>query len=332
MEQGCREGFLNLGVAENKLCVDLMKERLTRPDMSDLEPSLLGYNIPIGIKSLREEAAHFLTDYCHSPHPLNPDHIVVMNGCSSILCALSAVICDPEDGFLTPTPYYSRIAIDTGLQPVYVPLDSQVTGGHNLPFSLTMQKLEEGMEKGKQQGIRIKALILTNPQNPLGNVYSPHLLKECLEFANRFYGYKTALWTTRLKGPSIFLRSYRDNTAPWTMEFKGFFLLPQVLRIQDSFVDNAFQRTLPSSSGPTDTRQLHGQRVQRALSSFSGPTDTRQLLGQCVSKNSSFFLRSYRYKTASWTMCFKGFFLLPQVLRIQDSFVDNAFQRTFPSS
>ncbi|XP_066441868.1 1-aminocyclopropane-1-carboxylate synthase-like protein 1 [Eleutherodactylus coqui] len=48
-----------------------------------------------------------------------------------------------------------------------------------------MQMLEEGLEKGKQQGIRVKALILINPQNPLGDIYSPHLLQECLGFASR---------------------------------------------------------------------------------------------------------------------------------------------------
>ncbi|KAG8540250.1 hypothetical protein GDO81_019654, partial [Engystomops pustulosus] len=137
--------------------------------------------------SLRDEAARFLTDYCHSPVRLNPNNIIVMNGCSSILCALAPIIFNPGDGFLTPTPYYPRIAVDLGaylhLQPVYVPLSSQVTEDH--PFALTVQMLEEGMEKGKKQGITIKALILINPQNPLGEVYSPKLLKECLEFASR---------------------------------------------------------------------------------------------------------------------------------------------------
>ncbi|XP_073533459.1 1-aminocyclopropane-1-carboxylate synthase-like protein 1 isoform X2 [Phyllobates terribilis] len=129
------QGFVNIGTTENKVCFDLLKERLTRPDMTYLEPALLGYNDFVGMKSLREEAARFLTDYCHSPVPLNPNN---------------------------------------------------VTEDHSLPFSLTIQRLEEGMEKARQQGIRVKVLILINPQNPLGEVYSPYLLKECLEFASRY--------------------------------------------------------------------------------------------------------------------------------------------------
>ncbi|MGH0122961.1 UNVERIFIED_CONTAM: hypothetical protein FKN15_077615, partial [Acipenser sinensis] len=36
------------------------------------------------------------------------------------------------------------------------------------------------------QGIRVRALILINPHNPLGDIYPAHLLKECLDFAHRY--------------------------------------------------------------------------------------------------------------------------------------------------
>ncbi|CAJ0929033.1 unnamed protein product [Ranitomeya imitator] len=194
-----------------------VRDMLMRPDMTYLEPALLGYNNFVGIKSLREEAARFLTDYCHSPVPLNPNNVIILNGCCSVLCALSAVICDPGDGFLTPTPYYSRIALYTGaysgLQPVYVHLNSQVTEDHSLPFSLTIQKLEEGMEKAKQQGIRVKALILINPQNPLGEVYSPRLLKECLEFASRY--------SLHVILDEIYMLSVLDNDFTSVLSFRA---------------------------------------------------------------------------------------------------------------
>uniref|UniRef100_A0A670JNS0 Aminotransferase class I/classII large domain-containing protein n=1 Tax=Podarcis muralis TaxID=64176 RepID=A0A670JNS0_PODMU len=35
------------------------------------------------------------------------------------------------------------------------------------------------------QGIRVRALILINPHNPLGDIYPAQLLKECLDFAHR---------------------------------------------------------------------------------------------------------------------------------------------------
>ncbi|KAM9308067.1 1-aminocyclopropane-1-carboxylate synthase-like protein 1 [Gastrophryne carolinensis] len=128
------QGFVNLGVAENKVCLDVMQERVTRPDMTCLDTALLGYTPITGIRSLKEEAARFLTDYCRAPAALDPDNVT-------------------EEG--------------------------------GRPFQLTVQQLEDGMAKAKQQGIGVKAMILINPHNPLGDAYAADLLLECLEFAHR---------------------------------------------------------------------------------------------------------------------------------------------------
>lgn len=36
------------------------------------------------------------------------------------------------------------------------------------------------------QGVTVRALILLNPQNPLGDIYSPSELRDYLEFAKRY--------------------------------------------------------------------------------------------------------------------------------------------------
>ncbi|XP_068091375.1 1-aminocyclopropane-1-carboxylate synthase-like protein 1 [Hyperolius riggenbachi] len=184
------QGFINFGVAENRVCLDLLQERLSRPDMNCLGRNALGYNATYGLKSMREETARFLSHYCRSPSPLNPDNIVIMSGCSAVICALTAVIGNPGDAFLTPAPYYSGLSVYTwaypGLQILPVPLSSQVTEENGRPFQLTIKHLEDGMQKANQRGINIKALILTNPQNPLGEVYSAEVLEECLEFGHRY--------------------------------------------------------------------------------------------------------------------------------------------------
>ncbi|XP_073190069.1 1-aminocyclopropane-1-carboxylate synthase-like protein 1 isoform X2 [Lepidochelys kempii] len=183
-------GILNLGTSENKLCYDLIQERLTRPDMNYLEPQLLQYSDTQGIESFREEIAKFLTEYAKAPKALNPEHIVVMSGCCAVFATLSTVLCDPGDGYLIPTPYYGGINSKTwlygGIQPVHVPLFSEVTDEESHPFQLTVEKLEAALQRAKEQGIRVRALILINPHNPLGDIYPAQLLKECLEFAHRY--------------------------------------------------------------------------------------------------------------------------------------------------
>ncbi|XP_029442909.1 1-aminocyclopropane-1-carboxylate synthase-like protein 1 [Rhinatrema bivittatum] len=184
------QGILNFGTSENNLCFDLLRERITRPGMNCMASHLLQYSDTRGIKRFREAIANFLTTYGKAAVPVNPEHIVVMNGCSSIFASLLTVLCDPGDGYLIPTPYYGCINSHTGLygetQPVHVPLFSEVTDGEMHPFQLTVEKLEAAMQRAMEQDIRVRALILINPHNPLGDIYPAHLLKECLEFAYRY--------------------------------------------------------------------------------------------------------------------------------------------------
>ncbi|XP_041104814.1 1-aminocyclopropane-1-carboxylate synthase-like protein 1 isoform X3 [Polyodon spathula] len=141
-------------------------------------------------KDFRGEIAKFLTEYARAQNPLDPEHIVVMNGCGSVLASLTAVLCDSEDGYLIPTPYYGSVYPDSWLygkvRPVHVHLDSKMSNGESQPFMLTVKKLENAMTEATKQGIRVRALILINPHNPLGDIYPAHLLKECLDFAYRY--------------------------------------------------------------------------------------------------------------------------------------------------
>uniref|UniRef100_A0A8C5FHI8 1-aminocyclopropane-1-carboxylate synthase homolog (Arabidopsis)(non-functional) n=1 Tax=Gadus morhua TaxID=8049 RepID=A0A8C5FHI8_GADMO len=97
------DGFINLGTSENKLCFDLLHSRLTQPDMLHIDPPLLQYPDWKGHGFLRRAVADFLSHYCGSRCPLDPDNVIVMNGCGSLFSAIAAVICDPE-AFTHPSP------------------------------------------------------------------------------------------------------------------------------------------------------------------------------------------------------------------------------------
>ncbi|CAO2579789.1 1-aminocyclopropane-1-carboxylate synthase-like protein 1 [Lemmus lemmus] len=182
-------GYINLAISENKLCLDLIRERLSQCDMNHIEEDLLQYSDWQGQPFLRKELARFLTYYCRAPTPLDPENVVVLNGCSSVFSSLAMVLCDPGDAFLIPTPCYSGFAFSSCLYskveliPVY--LESQVTGVNTRPFQLTVEKLELALQGVNSEGVKVKGLILINPQNPLGDIYSPEELQEFLGFAMR---------------------------------------------------------------------------------------------------------------------------------------------------
>ncbi|XP_036924982.1 1-aminocyclopropane-1-carboxylate synthase-like protein 1 [Sturnira hondurensis] len=182
-------GIINLGTSENKLCFDLLSRRLSQRDMLQVEPSLLQYADWRGHLFLREEVARFLSFYCKSPAPLKPESVVVLNGCASLFSALATVLCEAGEAFLIPAPYYGAITqhvyLYGNVRLVYVYLDSEVTGLDTRPFQLSVEKLEIALQGANSEGVKVRGLILINPQNPLGDVYSPEELREYLEFARR---------------------------------------------------------------------------------------------------------------------------------------------------
>ncbi|MBZ3876229.1 putative inactive 1-aminocyclopropane-1-carboxylate synthase-like protein 2 [Sciurus carolinensis] len=182
-------GFLNLGISENKLCTDLMTQRLCRNDMNCIEKDLLQYPDWRGQPFLREEVARFLTYYCKAPTRLDPENVVVLNGCCSIFSALAMVLCDPGEAFLVPAPFYGGFAFSSRLyakvELIPVHLESEITDDNTQPFQLTVDKLEKALLEARQKEKKVRGLVLTNPQNPLGDVYSRDSLMEYLEFATR---------------------------------------------------------------------------------------------------------------------------------------------------
>ncbi|XP_054224717.1 putative inactive 1-aminocyclopropane-1-carboxylate synthase-like protein 2 isoform X1 [Homo sapiens] len=183
-------GFINLGTSENKLCMDLMTERLQESDMNCIEDTLLQYPDWRGQPFLREEVARFLTYYCRAPTRLDPENVVVLNGCCSVFCALAMVLCDPGEAFLVPAPFYGGFAFSSRLyakvELIPVHLESEVTVTNTHPFQLTVDKLEEALLEARLEGKKVRGLVLINPQNPLGDIYSPDSLMKYLEFAKRY--------------------------------------------------------------------------------------------------------------------------------------------------
>ncbi|NWW54077.1 1A1L1 protein, partial [Pedionomus torquatus] len=182
-------GIINFGTSENKLCFDLMSKRLTQTDMNVVEPSLLQYPDWKGHMFLREEVARFLTYYCKAPAPLKAENVIVLNGCGSLFSALATVLCDPGEAVLIATPFYGDITQSVFLygnvKLVYAYLDSKITGTSTRPFQLTVEKLEKALQDARAEGVTVRALILLNPQNPLGDIYSLSELWDYLEFAKR---------------------------------------------------------------------------------------------------------------------------------------------------
>ncbi len=104
------------------------------------------------------------------------DHIVVTCGATEAMMVAMMTVCNPGDKVIVFSPFYENYGADTvlsGAHPIYVPL-------HPPDFSFDPRELRAAFAQG------VKALVLCNPANPSGKVFSLEELTTIAELACEF--------------------------------------------------------------------------------------------------------------------------------------------------
>jgi len=151
------------------------------------------YNSFLGMPVARKAAAYFLARrFLFPDHPdfspemafshVDPRHVVISSGAAACLNNLFFALGEKGDVCLIPAPYYAAFENDmnvlAGVNPVAVDQANPVAGP-------TEAELERTFEKVIKQRKRPKFILLTNPNNPLGTIYSPEVLKRVVEWARK---------------------------------------------------------------------------------------------------------------------------------------------------
>lgn len=134
------------------------------------------YALTWGAKNFRDALAkkhkHF------SGMDIDPEsEIVVTCGSTEAMMASMMSVCNPGDKVVIFSPFYENYGADTilsGAQPVYVPLNPP-------KFTFDADVLEAAI---KQEGV--KALILCNPSNPCGKVFTRDELVIIADLAKKY--------------------------------------------------------------------------------------------------------------------------------------------------
>src|SRR5690242_18038301 len=140
---------------------------------------------PYGSKAIRASIAKFMNRHFKPTSALQPDHILVTNGVSAAIEHCAWGLADPGDGILLGRPYYRAFLPDMGMRTgvAVVP----VSFGAVDPCSPScVAAYEETLLASNSAGIRIRALMLCNPHNPLGRCYSRETLTALLRFCAKY--------------------------------------------------------------------------------------------------------------------------------------------------
>lgn len=133
------------------------------------------YEITWGAKGFREALAEKQERYMGIK--INPDENVVVT-CGSTEAMMTAMlsVCEVGDKVAVFSPFYENYVADTvlcGAEPIYIPLNPP-------EFSFDLSKLEDAFKEGA------KALILCNPSNPVGKVFTKEELLNIAKLVEQY--------------------------------------------------------------------------------------------------------------------------------------------------
>ena len=187
-------GHIPLCVAENKLSIDLLSSRLMQYETSQRAFSnvaVYGYNNTLGLPGPREAIAYFLAKYFMYPElkdmnctealeHVHPEHVAFGAGAGALVSHLALALTDAGDAVLIPAPIYAAFKFDLKIvaNSIAFPVYSS-----NPSLGPTPEELENAALLAEAKGLRVRILLLTNPNNPLGTIYSPECVKLSIDWA-----------------------------------------------------------------------------------------------------------------------------------------------------
>lgn len=136
------------------------------------------YSVTFGAENFREALARKQGRAIN--REINPETeiVVTCGGTEAMMCAMMT-ICNPGDKVLVFSPFYENYGADailSGAEPIYIPLVPPT-------YDFDIRLIEEGFQQGA------KAIIVCNPSNPCGKVFSREELEAIGRLAVKYDAY-----------------------------------------------------------------------------------------------------------------------------------------------
>ncbi|KJZ74806.1 hypothetical protein HIM_05715 [Hirsutella minnesotensis 3608] len=177
------DGLISFALAENKLIAEDVASFVNAAVKFEAQHFSYGFATAGGQRFPAALAVH-LNEYLQPHEPISANHITVTGSATPMHEILAWGLADPGDGILTSRPVYGRFELDFGnraeVNVVYADTDAETC------FDLdVVDKFEEAFTRSEAEGVKIRAMLIVNPHNPLGKCYPRETLVSLMKYCQR---------------------------------------------------------------------------------------------------------------------------------------------------
>lgn len=177
-------GIINLGAAENYLMLPAVADFTNKQFQAT--PNMFSYDQGAwGSSRLRNALAKHITRHFHPVEEMNPDNLLVANGCMSLCEMLGFSIFSPGDGILLSRPSYQAFESDFGTRAGVKCVYAAFNGEDQFSPEGAVRGYENALLEAQAAGTTIRALLICHPHNPLGQCYPREALIAIMKFCEK---------------------------------------------------------------------------------------------------------------------------------------------------
>jgi 1-aminocyclopropane-1-carboxylate synthase len=178
------QGIINLGAAENYAMLPSIAAFTNAHFRAT--PNLFSYDQGAwGSSRLRAALAKHLNRHFHPVEEVQPQDLLVANGCMSLCEMLGFSLFSPGDGILLSRPCYAAFESDFGTRAGVKCVYASFNGQDQFSPKGAVEGYETALVEAQAAGTRIRALLVCHPHNPLGQSYPRETLIALMEFCNK---------------------------------------------------------------------------------------------------------------------------------------------------
>ncbi|GJC93005.1 1-aminocyclopropane-1-carboxylate synthase [Colletotrichum higginsianum] len=200
-------GVISFALASNALVLDDIASFAARVP---LPPDVFtyGYSTAGGARLRAAVASHLNRTF--GPHtPLAPDDVQLASGATAVQCVLAFALASAGEGVLTSRPVYGRFELDFGNE-----MGVEVVYADTTPDTClepgVVEAFEAALRRSHARGVRIRAVMIVNPNNPLGRCYPRETLVGIMRFCQR---HRIHLISDEIYGLSVFSSSSSSSSS-----------------------------------------------------------------------------------------------------------------------